>query len=88
MTVTTSKGKTAQVEWIWGPLRGTKELMLQLQDDRRLSKIAAEYEGLDEIRAQESPAAGAPVTLYTGYTELKAIVRNGADVQITLAQAT
>lgn len=71
MIIKTSKGKTFDASWIFGPLRGTGELMIEMKDTRLISEIAADFEGLESIRAYQRE--GEPVTLYEGYARLTAV---------------
>lgn len=86
MTVTTSRGKTFPVDWMWGPVGLFGELMLQLHDDRDLSAIAADFEHVGSFR-RESAAEGDMT--FEGYTAMRSILRpfpeaDPAAVQITL----
>ena len=85
MTVTTSRGKTFDVEWMWGPVSSTGQLMIQLRDARALSKIAKDFEGCETFhRASELEGD----MDFDGYTRLAGISRTqgaaGEVVQITL----
>lgn len=87
MTVKTSKDKTFDVNWMWGPVGDDDELMLELVDDRLLSEIAADFEGVEKFE-RFSEAEGDLV--YEGYTELKSIFRSytrtGSTVSISLVK--
>lgn len=86
MTVRTSKGKTFEIEWMWGPVGLTNDLMLQMKDDRFLSDIAKDFEGCDHFH-RESELEGDMD--WEGYTVLRGIFRpeqNSDDVQITLSK--
>ena len=87
MKITTSKGKTLEINWMWGPLRVSGEVMLELNDGRNLSEIAADLEDCETIKKIDDQAAGKS-ELYEGYTVLRSINRNketGA-VQAALAK--
>ena len=84
MKITTSKGKTFDANWIWGPLRGTNQLMIDMKDGRRISEIAQDFEGVDRI-VKTDERRGVEES-YTGYTQLEGIVRENATgtVRITM----
>ena len=84
MKVTTSKGKTFDVDWMWGPVGQNEDLMLEYADDRPLSRIAKDFEGCDSFH-RESETEGDMD--WTGYTGLRSIVRSGrGKVQLTLCR--
>ena len=86
MTLTTGKGKTFAIDWMWGPVGANEDLMLEMSDGRRLSRIAADFEGCESFR-RESETEGNME--WTGYTALRSIVRSGrGKVQITLSKAS
>ena len=90
MTVTTSKGKTFTIEWMWGPVGLTDDLMLQMSNSRLLSDIAKDFEGVEHFHRESENEGNMD---WEGYTELKAIVRPEFErrpdvVQITLAKPT
>ena len=72
MTVTTSKGRTFEAEWIDGPVGENGAVILQLRDARALSEIARDFEGCERVhRASESQGDAD----YDGYTQLVSIFR-------------
>ena len=82
MTLTTSKGKTFDIEWMWGPVGPSEDLMLEYADDRPLSKIAKDFEGCKSFH-RESDTEGDMD--WTGYTGLRSISRSArGKVQLTL----
>lgn len=88
MTVTTSKGKTFVIAWMWGPVGNTMDLMLQMEDDRLLSDIAVDFEGVDHFHRESDTEGNMD---FDGYTVLKSILRPSyelepSQVQITLAK--
>lgn len=85
MTITTSKGKTFDVNWIWGPLRGTNQVMIDLEDARKISEIAQDFEGCASIEKTDIKRDGVK-EIYDGYTELVSVVRERATgtVRVTL----
>lgn len=88
MTVTTSKGKTFDVDWMWGPVGYSEDLMLQYTDGRPIWEIASDFAGCDHFH-RESDTEGDMD--FDGYTLLKAVIRpdmerNPDIVQITLTR--
>lgn len=77
-------GKKNGIEYI-GTLRGGNMIMIEVMDDRKLSKIAAAFEGVETIRKTNTNLPGVSET-YEGYTELIDIRRNQNDgsVRMTL----
>ena len=73
MKITTSKGKTFDVNWIWWPLRGTAQLMIDMEDVRTISEIALDFEGVDRI-VKTDERRGVEES-YTGYTQLVGVIR-------------
>lgn len=84
MTVTTSKGRTFEINWMWGPVGENDDLMLEYEDERAMAEIAADFEGCESFR-RESRTEGDRE--WTGYTRLRSIVRSGrGKVQLTLCR--
>ena len=85
MKLTTSKGKTFEVGWMWGPVGADGLLMLEYADDRALSQIAADFEGCEHFH-RESETEGDRD--WDGYTRLRSVVRSGhGKVQIALERS-
>ena len=86
MTVTTSKGKTLDINWMWGPVRTTGNVMLEVIDVRPLSEIAADLEGCETFKKMDDRKGTAVYEMYEGYTVLSSISRNKktGGVQVTL----
>lgn len=72
MKLTTSSGKTYDVQWIDGPTITSGMVLLQMADDRRLPEIAAEFDGLEAMQ-RESDTQGNKA--WQGYTVLQRIAR-------------
>lgn len=85
MTITTSKGKTLDVNWIWGPLRGTNQVMIDFADARKIGEIAQDFEGCETIEKTDAKREGVK-EVYAGYTELVSVIRERASgtVRVTL----
>ena len=82
MTLTTSKGKSFPAHWAWAPANADGDLMIEYDDARKISEIAAEWEGCALITRESAEEGNA---IYEGYTEIRIMSRqkNGA-IQITL----
>lgn len=65
------KGKTRNVKWMW-LLERKDEVILQLVDERPLSKIAADWEGADVIERISEEEGN---KTYTGYSRIARIYR-------------
>ncbi len=65
MLLKTSKGNTYTVDWI--DTVSTGGLYLQMPDDRALSVIAAEFEGLDWLKREDANQGD---KLFDGYSRL------------------
>ena len=72
MKLTTSSGKTYDVQWIDGPTITSGLVMVQMEDNRRLPEIAAEFDGLEAMQ-RESETQGNKA--WQGYTVLQRIAR-------------
>lgn len=81
MTITTSMGKTFNVDWAWAPVGSDKRLMIQYEDARRISEIAGDFDGLQSIIREDENEGDAT---YTGYSALVSVIRYGDKVQIAL----
>lgn len=82
MTVTTSKGKTFVIDWMWAPVGQNEDLKIEYKDDRLLSSIAKDFEGCESFH-RESEAEGNKD--WTGYTRIRSIARMArGKVQLTL----
>lgn len=82
MTLETSKGKTVEALWAWAPANADGDLMIEYDDTRKISEIAADWEGCERITRESVEEGNA---IYEGYTEIRIMSRqrNGA-IQITL----
>jgi len=72
MKLTTSTGKTYDVYWIDGPTVTSGAVVLQMDDSRKLSEIATEFEGVESLK-RESETQGNKE--WNGYTMLQRISR-------------
>lgn len=81
MTITTSRGKTFDIDWMWGPVSIADDVMMQYHDDRAIAEIAADFEGVEHFH-RESETEGNKD--YDGYTVIQSISRHQRDlVRIT-----
>ena len=83
MTITTDRGKTFEVNFAWGPVRSTGELMIELaQDVRPLSEIAADFEGVQTFDRKDELEGD---MMFEGYTEIMSVVRDRYRDTVTIA---
>ena len=83
MTVKTDRGKTFDVNYAWGPVRSTGELMIELTVDARpLSQIAADFEGVQAFEREDENEGN---MTFVGYTELVSVVRDRNTGAVLLA---
>ena len=75
MQITTSKGKTFDIQFIGSPLRNVNRLMIELEDERLISEISADFEGLDTIVKTDSIKPNEK-HIYEGFTKLAGIQEN------------
>lgn len=84
MTLTTSKGKTYTADSAGGPTVISGMVFVQMKDERRLSEIAEEFEGLEWMEAYRKSS---PDQRWEGFTLLQSISRMTGDiVRIALAK--
>ena len=79
MKLLTSDGKTYAVDWIDGPTITTGRVVLQMQDSRNLSEIAADFEGLAWMKRENEEQGD---KLFEGYSELVNVARKAGDLVI------
>lgn len=83
MTVKTDRGKTFDVNYAWGPVRSTGELMIELTADARpLSQIAADFEGVQAFEREDENEGN---MTFEGYTDLVSVVRDRTRGAVLLA---
>lgn len=75
MKITTSKGKTLDANWAFGPTGESGSLMIELSDKRHLSEVAADFEGIEKIEKTDETKPGV-TEVYEGFTELVTLQRN------------
>lgn len=88
MQITTSKDKVFNVEFIGALLRDGSRMIIELADERPLAEIAADFDGLESIKAEKevSKTTAKVYEMYEGFTKLVGIQRNKAagTVRLTL----
>ena len=85
VTLKTEKGTTHRVNYILNSGKNPDGLVISLEgDERKLSEIAADFEGCAEMRAVDDARPGV-TELYDGYTELDSAQRlDSGSVRLTL----
>ena len=85
MTITTSTGKTFDVNWAWAP-RNTNRLRIEMHDTRTIKEIAEDFDGLESI-SRKSETEGDDV--YMGYKKLTGVNQDTVKgtVQLTLERS-
>ena len=85
MQITTSKEKIFDIIFIGALMRDGNRVVIELEDDRALSEIAADFEGLETITKTDSIKPN-DKEVYEGFTKLVSIHCNKAagTVRITL----
>lgn len=75
MKITTSKGKTFEILFISSgeTLRGNA--VIEMEDERNISEIAADFEGIATITKTDRTRPGVE-EVYTGYNVLTSVQRN------------
>lgn len=84
MTITTSRGKTFNVEWAWADKSGI--LRMELKDERSAGEIIADFDGIETISRKSKEEGDAT---YSGYSALIGFNRNTEQgtVLLTLKKA-
>lgn len=88
MTITTNSGKTFDINWMWATDRFGNRLMIELKDDRALSEIAADFEGVQTITKTDSKAPNVK-EIYEGFTKLVSLSKENFDgvIRLTLERS-
>lgn len=79
-TITTSKGNEYEVQYAYAPLMDGS-CGIALDDTRRLSEVAGEFDGLKSIHLVDTDVGE---STFDGYTELTQITRVGQTVTMKL----
>ena len=83
MTVKTDRGKTFDVNYAWGPVRSTGELMIELTADARpLSQIAADFEGVQAFEREDENEGN---MTFEGYTDMVSLLPDRTRGAVLLA---
>jgi len=84
MRIKTSKGTTHDIRVMCEMLRNKNRALIELEDSRPLSEIAAEFDGLEWIRKYMT-AESTAYEMYEGFTRLCGIQRTETGtVRLTL----
>lgn len=88
MQITLSNGKVFEVEFVGTLLRDGKRVVIEMVDDRALSQIAPDFEGVETITKTNSKNLTVK-EVYEGFTQLVEIHRNTAagTVRLTLERS-
>lgn len=80
-------GVNVEIEFISMPATNSRQLMIELYDERALSEIAAYFENREKLVRTDTIRPGVE-TVYSGYTELTSIQRNAQSgaVRISLSK--
>ena len=70
MTITTSRGKTYDVNWAWATSDG--RLTIQLPGDFSIAEIAEDFDGLVKVERKSEEEGDAT---YIGYDVLTSVIR-------------
>ena len=85
MRIETSQNKTYAVNWIDTSITNQNMLLAQFEDSRRLPEIAAEFDGLTEVRRYDENQGD---KTYEGYSMLACVTRIGNEVLIRMERVT
>ena len=83
MTLTTNRGKTFEIGWIWATTRGGDRLMIELADNRPMAEIAADFDQVETFERTTTKMPGVK-EVYAGYTRLVGMSRENAEGVIRL----
>lgn len=85
MKITTSKGKAFDIEFICSPLSTPEHVIIETNDTRPLSEIAADFEGLESIKKEDDTRGSSVYEMYEGFSRLVEIHRYAdGSVRLTL----
>ena len=83
MKITTNSGRMFDVSWIGATNRFGNKLMIELKDDRALSEVASDFEGVELIVKEDERHPGVK-EVYEGFTHLVSMSKENADGVIRL----
>lgn len=88
MKIDTICGKTFDVRVICADLRSKNRVLIELEDDRPLAQIAADFDGIEGFSKHDENLEGVYET-YEGYNHLVSIRRNAetGTVRLTLERS-
>lgn len=70
MTITTSRGKTFDVNWAWAD---GEMLRIELADQRNIAEIAEDFDGVERVERRDENEGDA---VYEGYTMLTMVAKD------------
>lgn len=83
MQITTSKGKTFDIQFIGALLRNGNRLMIELKDERPVPEIAADFDGLETITKTDALKPGVK-EIFEGFAHLVGIQKNKGNGTVLL----
>lgn len=83
MKLTTSKGKTFDINYIWPTMRNGEKLMIELEDDRPMTQIADDFDGIEVFEKTDKKKPGVK-EVFTGFTRLVNMSRENYEGVIRL----
>ena len=88
MKIALSNGKSFDIIHIGALLRNGNQIVIELEDERALSKIAANFEGVETITKTDENRPNVN-EVYEGFTQLVSIHmnRSAGTVRLTLEKA-
>lgn len=85
MKITTSKGKSFDIDFICAPLSTLKHIIIETRDSRPFSEIAADFDGLESIKKEDDMRGSSVFEVYEGFSRLVEIHRYAdGSVRLTL----
>lgn len=87
-TLDVGDGIERDIEFINSPMSENGRIIIEMHDDRNLSQIAADFEGREKLIRKDNLRKDIE-TVYTGFTNLVSIQRNGfsGTVRIILSKS-
>ena len=83
MKIRTSRGNEIEASFVFAPTIGGNMVVKIRDDGAAISEICATFENVDRFECREE-TAGAPVTVYEGYTKLMRASRESGTIMVTL----
>lgn len=86
MQIKTNKGETISVGFAFAPTTNGHMIVKMQDDGRRMGEVCEVFEDVTRFEYQDETKAGAPVTMYDGYTRIMRVSREGGMIMVTLAK--